>query len=444
MRCRALRCRDSPLRASRSICSPSKTCFGTSEYGTRSRRSSARVCRILVTASIRMSRSWRTRGSVSRALRPDNRSSKRRAAESKRLALPGLLSSTAVSKRSTPREDACSGWKGPSVSITIVEWRLLRSSHDASAAAAATATASIAGSEIKEWSDGRRSIMSGGLSSSRKSSHGSATGWLHAEGFLVHRGDLLAQLEDPILPVALRAEPGKCGRKRWIAPAAREPRGVVDQPQRAQRFEQGQLAPVEGHEVLVARKQVGELLRHRTPVSREQHPEILQRRTHARVVEIDEVRPALGPQDVPRVAVAVQPDRAHLAGALVASCNRCQGLFRHRLPCIQQIGRNEVVREQPGARFMSKSFCVQGFSALKSARGSHRVDPADEPSNPFEGLAVLELGAAPAAARVHGEAEPGVLAGKGRRDDRNFMRGQFFCEGMLFRDLPRAPAAWAL
>src|SRR3989442_9999686 len=66
----------------------------------------------------------------------------------------------------------------------------------------------------------------------------------------------------------------------------------MDQPQRAQRLEQGQLAPLERHEVLVARKQVGELPRHRAPVAREQHPEILQRRTRARVVEIDEVRPA--------------------------------------------------------------------------------------------------------------------------------------------------------
>src|SRR6267143_2963340 len=72
------------------------------------------------------------------------------------------------------------------------------------------------------------------------------------------------------------------------------------------------------------------------------------------------------------------------------------------------------------------------------------MNASDEASDPFEGLAVLELRAAPAAARVHGEAEPGVLAGKGRRDDRNFMLRQFFCEGMLFRDLPRAPAAGAV
>src|SRR3989449_11211772 len=72
------------------------------------------------------------------------------------------------------------------------------------------------------------------------------------------------------------------------------------------------------------------------------------------------------------------------------------------------------------------------------------MNASDEASDPFERLAVFQLGAAPAAARIHGEAEPGMLAGKGRRDDRNFMLRQFFCEGMLFRDLPRAPAPGAV
>src|SRR3989442_15214820 len=71
------------------------------------------------------------------------------------------------------------------------------------------------------------------------------------------------------------------------------------------------------------------------------------------------------------------------------------------------------------------------------------MNASDEASDPFERLAVFQLGAAPAAARVHGEAEPGMLAGKRRRDDRNFMLRQFSCEGMLFRDLARAPAPGA-
>ena len=40
---------------------------------------------------------------------------------------------------------------------------------------------------------------------------------------LVHQCDLLAQLEDAVLPIALRVEPGKVDRERRVVPAAREP-----------------------------------------------------------------------------------------------------------------------------------------------------------------------------------------------------------------------------
>ena len=59
---------------------------------------------------------------------------------------------------------------------------------------------------------------------------------------LVHRRDLLAQFEDAILPVARGVEPGKRRGKSRIVPAPREPRRVVDQPQRAQRFDEPELA----------------------------------------------------------------------------------------------------------------------------------------------------------------------------------------------------------
>src|SRR5205823_12701611 len=73
-----------------------------------------------------------------------------------------------------------------------------------------------------------------------------------------HQRDLLLQLEDAVLPVALRVEPGKRGGKRGIVPAPRDPRGIMDEAQRAQRLDQVQLAPVELHEVLVAGEQIAE------------------------------------------------------------------------------------------------------------------------------------------------------------------------------------------
>src|SRR5438876_11736522 len=91
---------------------------------------------------------------------------------------------------------------------------------------------------------------------------------LQFERRLVHRGDLLAQLEDSILPVALSVEPRERGRKRRIVPAPREPCRIVDQAQRTQRFDEMKLASVELMETLVAGHNVGELARHVEAISR--------------------------------------------------------------------------------------------------------------------------------------------------------------------------------
>src|SRR5438552_19200019 len=52
---------------------------------------------------------------------------------------------------------------------------------------------------------------------------------LHRERRLVHEGDLLAQLEDAVLPVALGVEPGERRGKSGIVPAPRDPPRVVDE-----------------------------------------------------------------------------------------------------------------------------------------------------------------------------------------------------------------------
>ena len=69
----------------------------------------------------------------------------------------------------------------------------------------------------------------------------------------------------------------------------------MQQSQRAQRLDQMQLAPVEVVEPLVAVEDVAQLRLHGLAVAGQQHPQVLDRRTVARVVEIDEVRPVVGP-----------------------------------------------------------------------------------------------------------------------------------------------------
>jgi hypothetical protein len=73
------------------------------------------------------------------------------------------------------------------------------------------------------------------------------------------------------------------------------------------------------------------------------------------------------------------------------------------------------------------------------------VDAADEPPHPFEGLGIFQLRGAPAAPRIHSEAEPGVLVERAadeneRRDDRDLALGELGDERVLFVDLCVGPA----
>ena len=120
-------------------------------------------------------------------------------------------------------------------------------------------------------------------------------------------------------PVRRAREPREVDREGRVAPAPRDPGAVVQHAQRAQRLDQAQLAPVEVHERLVAVEHVEQLARHRGAVAREQHPQVLHRRAGDGVVEVDEVRAGVGPQDVARMAVAVQAQRRGAAALSKAS-----------------------------------------------------------------------------------------------------------------------------
>ena len=93
----------------------------------------------------------------------------------------------------------------------------------------------------------------------------------------------------------------------------------MDQAQRAQGLDQGQLAPVKWAQFFVAVDQGAELLVLLAPLAAEQHPEVLHGRAHAGVVQIDKVRAGAGrtfgrPEDVAGVAVAVQAYATDLVG----------------------------------------------------------------------------------------------------------------------------------
>ena len=243
-----------------------------------------------------------------------------------------------------------------------------------------------------------------GLSARRSARSGRA-----AERRLGHRLDLLAQLRALLGPVGRAREPRKGDREGRVAPAARDPGAVVDHAQRAQRLDEAQLAPVEVHEGLVALEHGDELARHRRAVAREQHPQVLHRRAGDGVVEVDEVRAGVGPQDVAGVAVAVQAERARPARLSKARCTpraRCSASARQRR---RRRGGTRSLREQEVAAAPRRRSSTSSVHAVRERRDVAPTAcrrPMKRPSQSTS--AVLELGRAAGAAL--GDAEAVALA----------------------------------
>ena len=79
----------------------------------------------------------------------------------------------------------------------------------------------------------------------------------NSSGGTEHRRELLFERPVMLLPVARLGEPGKSLRKGRVVPAARQPGGIVDHAQRAQRLDQRDFAAIERQELLVALEQIG-------------------------------------------------------------------------------------------------------------------------------------------------------------------------------------------
>src|SRR5437879_2650562 len=277
---------------------------------------------------------------------------------------------------------------------------------------------------------------------------------LHLERRFVHHRDLLAQLEDPILPVALSVEPRERCRKRRIVPTPRKPRRVVDQAQRAQRFDEMKLASIEVVEALVAGQNIGELTRHVGASSRKQHPEILDRRSHAAVVEIDEMRSGKrslrNPQYVAGMTIAVQTQRTHVACSREATAHAVKRHGNDAAISFVEVRRDETVRKQPVARLFAEALDVERRPLAKARLRSYRVDAADEAPEPLACRAILELGGAAATVRIDREAKSrkrreSVPAGeRQRRDGRNLAPGKLVNETVFFENLRIGPALWTV
>jgi len=110
---------------------------------------------------------------------------------------------------------------------------------------------------------------------------------------------------------------------------------------------------------------------------------------------VDEVRALVGPEDVPRMAVAVEPDV--FEGKLECFVDQGQRLLPSPPANASSSRADEIVREQPRALLVRRSSAF-GFAMLEFLRCAHRMDARDEAADPFQRPGIVELGRAAAAA----------------------------------------------
>src|SRR5207244_9305143 len=105
----------------------------------------------------------------------------------------------------------------------------------------------------------------------------------------------------------------------------------------------------------------------------------------------------------------------------------------------------EIMCKQPIARLAAEALDVDARPIGERPRRAHGVNAADEATDPFERLAIFELRRAPAAARIHREAESAgcvqrLAVDREGRDHRNLALRELEREGGLLEDLRVGPA----
>ena len=88
--------------------------------------------------------------------------------------------------------------------------------------------------------------------------------------------------------------------------------------QRAQGLDPAQLPRLEFEELLVAGDEFTQLQFLLVALAGQEHPQVLDRRRRQAVVEVDEVRRVVAPQDVAAMAVAVHADEVAVADLVAA------------------------------------------------------------------------------------------------------------------------------
>ena len=149
------------------------------------------------------------------------------------------------------------------------------------------------------------------------------------------------------------------------------------------------------------------------------------------------------------MAIAVQAQVVHFAGAFITIFHAGEGKIGRAGPGFFEVFGDETVFQQPVARFIAKGLDVKVGAGVEGCERADGMDTADKTPHPLQRFAVLEFRRPPAAARIDGKAKSakGVQCAAldfGCRHDRQFAPGKLRDKSMLFGDLFIRPARRAV
>ncbi len=144
-----------------------------------------------------------------------------------------------------------------------------------------------------------------------------------------------------------------------------------------------ELAIVEVDELAVALEQVAELRGHLVARAREEQPQILHGRAVHAVVEIDEVRPVVGPQHVVAMAVAVNAQLAIAADLVEALLDRVDELLGDALVALDEMRRQPIAVEHLLRRARAHLLAIERRPLLETAACAPTawIRPKNRPSH---------------------------------------------------------------
>lgn len=244
-------------------------------------------------------------------------------------------------------------------------------------------------------------------------------------------------------PVTRRIEPREMMRKGGIVPAPRQPGAVMQDAQGAHGFDKPQLTETEIPEFRVTFQNFRELGRLAVAFTGQHHPEILHGRGHPGIIQINQVRGVMPPQDVAGMTVAVGADAA-------------RGDFGHHgIDPLQQVaGQGVVIRlvfarhegfADQGDAVMTEALAIENRTVAEGPGRTDAVQATEQAAHDQQVVEVVKLRSVSALARVQGELEITVreqavsIFVLQRGNHRQFVFDQLKTELVFLQNLRAAP-----